>query len=51
MFIRFLGKFGIKNFKKVCQEVDEHISDEDLRGMMEEFDKNKDGFIDLLEFK
>ena len=27
-----------------------HINEDDLRGMIDEFDKNKDGFIDENEF-
>ena len=37
------GKISLKNMKKIAKELGETLSDDDLRAMIDEFDKDKDG--------
>ena len=44
------NKISLKNLKKVAQEIGENISEEELKEMMQEADKDKDGFIGPEDF-
>ena len=44
------NKISLKNLKKVAQEIGENISDDELKEMMQEADKDKDGFIGAEDF-
>jgi len=44
------NKISLKNLKKVAQEIGENISDDELKEMMQEADKDKDGFIGPEDF-
>ena len=39
-----LGKISIKNLKKISRELGENLSDEELQAMIDEFDKDQDGY-------
>ncbi|ETO34720.1 centrin [Reticulomyxa filosa] len=44
------GKISLKNLRRVARELGENMSDEDLQGMIDEFDKDEDNEISLEEF-
>ncbi|CAG8565324.1 9507_t:CDS:2 [Ambispora gerdemannii] len=44
------GKISFKNLKRVAQELNENIDDNELREMIEEADRNGDGEVDEEEF-
>ncbi|EFJ04189.1 hypothetical protein SELMODRAFT_9414, partial [Selaginella moellendorffii] len=44
------GKISLKNLRKVARDVGEHITDEELGAMIDEFDKDGDGEISEVEF-
>ncbi|XP_053787484.1 calcium-binding protein 4 isoform X1 [Vidua chalybeata] len=44
------GKISLRNLRRVARELGENMSDEELRGMIEEFDKDGDGEINQEEF-
>lgn len=37
------GKISLRNLRRVARELGENMSDEELRAMIEEFDKDGDG--------
>lgn len=37
------GKISLRNLRRVARELGENISDEELRGMIDEFDADGDG--------
>jgi len=44
------GSIHVRNLRRVARELGEQLSDEELQAMIDEFDKNGDGVIDLEEF-
>eukprot|EP00486_Rosalina_sp_Unknown_P016457 CAMPEP_0201591624 /NCGR_PEP_ID=MMETSP0190_2-20130828/189744_1 /ASSEMBLY_ACC=CAM_ASM_000263 /TAXON_ID=37353 /ORGANISM="Rosalina sp." /LENGTH=270 /DNA_ID=CAMNT_0048050029 /DNA_START=121 /DNA_END=934 /DNA_ORIENTATION=+ len=44
------GKISIKNLKRVARELGESLQDDELQAMIDEFDKDEDGEINLEEF-
>lgn len=44
------GRISFQDLKRVAEELDENITDEELREMIEEADKNKDNYVDRDEF-
>lgn len=44
------GKVSLKNLRRVCRELGENLSDEELQAMIDEFDKDMDGEINEEEF-
>ncbi|XP_008323352.1 centrin-3 [Cynoglossus semilaevis] len=44
------GKISLRNLRRVARELGENISDEELRGMIDEFDADGDGEINQEEF-
>lgn len=44
------GKISLRNLRRVARELGENMSDEELRAMIEEFDKDGDGEINQEEF-
>ena len=44
------GKISLKNLRRVSRELGETLSDDELQAMIDEFDKNNDGVIDIEEF-
>jgi centrin-3 len=44
------GKISLKNLKKVAREIGENMKEDELKAMIEEFDKDQDGCISLEEF-
>ena len=44
------GKINLKNLKKAVKEVNENLSDNELKAIIEEFDKNGDGYITKEDF-
>ena len=43
-------KISLKNMRRVARELGETISEEELRAMIEEFDRDQDGEINEEEF-
>lgn len=43
-------KISIRNLKKIAQEIGENLSDEELKEIMEEADRDSDGFIGFEDF-
>ncbi len=43
-------KISIRNLKKIAQEIGENLSDEELKEILEEADKDNDGFIGFEDF-
>ena len=44
------GYISLKNLRRVARELGEHLSDEELRAMIDEFDRDRDGQISQTEF-
>ena len=44
------GKINIKNLKKAVKEINENLSDMELKAIIDEFDNDKDGFITKNDF-
>lgn len=44
------NKISLKNLKKAVQEINETLSDQDLKAILEEFDLDGDGYIGKDEF-
>ena len=44
------GKISLRNLRRVARELGENMSDEELRAMIDEFDKDGDGEISEAEF-
>ena len=44
------GKITLKNMKRVCRELGENLSEEELQAMIDEFDRDQDGAISPEEF-
>ena len=42
------GKISIKNMKKIAKELGESLSEDDLKAMIDEFDKDNDGMSKLV---
>lgn len=38
------GKISFKNLKKIAKELGENLSDDEMQAMIDEFDKDQDGF-------
>ena len=39
----FAGKISLRNLRRVARELEENMSEEELRAMIEEFDTDNDG--------
>eukprot|EP01066_Platyproteum_vivax_P010288 Platyproteum_vivax@DN4589_c0_g1_i1.p1 len=44
------GKISLKNLRRVARELGETLSDDELQAMIDEFDKDQDGEINVDEF-
>lgn len=44
------GYISVKNLRRVSRELGEHLSDDELQAMIDEFDKDNDGQISQEEF-
>merc|ERR1719456_897488 len=44
------GKISFRNLKRIARDLGEKLSDEELRGMIDEFDRDQDGEINEDEF-
>ncbi len=44
------GRISFKNIKRVCRELGENFSDDEIREMIEEGDKDNDGEVGEEEF-
>lgn len=44
------GKISLKNLKKIGKELGETLTDDELQAMIDEFDKDQDGYINEEEF-
>ena len=44
------GRIGLRSLRKVARELGENLSDDELQAMIDEFDKDHDGEINLEEF-
>lgn len=45
-----LGRISLANLTRVAKEVGEDLSEPELRAMLQEADRNGDGFLDQQEF-
>jgi len=45
------GKISRKDLRRVCRELGEALSDDELQAMIDEFDTDGDGLIDIEDFK
>jgi len=50
LFDEDAGSISIKNLRRVARELGEAVSDSELQGMIDEFDKDGDGVINEAEF-
>lgn len=46
-----MGRIGLQDLRMVAGELGHKVDEQDLVGMIEEFDKNHDGVIDAEEFQ
>lgn len=46
-----MGRIGVQDLRVVAGELGHEVDEQDLIGMIEEFDKNHDGVIDAEEFQ
>ena len=46
-----MGRIGLQDLRMVADELGHKVDEQDLVGMIEEFDKNHDGVIDAEEFQ
>ena len=37
-------KIGLRNLRRVCKEIGQNVSDEELQAMIDEFDDDQDGY-------
>ncbi|CAE7682324.1 Cetn2 [Symbiodinium necroappetens] len=44
------GRISFRNLKRIARELGEKLTDEELRGMIDEFDLDQDGDINEEEF-
>ena len=44
------GKINMKNLKKAVKEINENLSDSELKAIMDEFDTDGDGYITKDDF-
>lgn len=44
------GRITVRNMRRVARELGEHLSDDELRAMIDEFDRDQDGAISEAEF-
>merc|ERR1719498_427905 len=44
------GKISFRNLKRIARDLGEKLTDDELRGMIDEFDKDEDGEINEEEF-
>merc|ERR1719247_1638882 len=44
------GKISFRNLRRIARDLGEKLSDEELRGMIDEFDQDQDGEISTEEF-
>jgi len=44
------GKISFRNLKRIARDLGEKLTDDELRGMIEEFDQDQDGEINEEEF-
>ena len=42
------GKITARHLKKIAEEIGENLSDEELKEIMEEADKDADGYMDFM---
>lgn len=45
------GRVTLKNMRRIARELGENLTDDELQAMIDEFDKDEDGAINLQEFK
>ena len=41
--INYIGKISLRNLRRVARELEENMSEEELRAMIDEFDTDNDG--------
>ena len=46
-----IGKISAQNLKVIANELGQQVDDQDLLGMIEEFDLDRDGYINTEEFQ
>jgi len=44
------GKISFRNLKRIARDLGEKLTDDELRGMIDEFDQDQDGEINEDEF-
>jgi len=44
------GTISVRNLRRICRELGESLSDDELRAMVDEFDRDEDGEISEEEF-
>ncbi|KNC46701.1 Ca2+-binding EF-Hand superfamily protein [Thecamonas trahens ATCC 50062] len=44
------GFISLKNMRRIAKELGEHMTDEELQAMIDEFDRDQDGMISESEF-
>mmetsp|Transcript_17811 Transcript_17811/g.37292 ORF Transcript_17811/g.37292 Transcript_17811/m.37292 type:complete len:172 (+) Transcript_17811:1-516(+) len=44
------GRISVRNMRRVARELGEHLNDDELRAMIDEFDRDQDGAINEQEF-
>lgn len=45
------GRISLKNLRRVARELGENLSDDELQAMIDEFDKDQDGYSTNLKFR